>query len=52
MSLSLDQLQVTSFATTAWPAPALAYSQEACDSPLCGPSEMRTGCTDTILSGG
>ncbi len=50
MSLSIDQLQVTSFATTSSVAPALAYSEEACDSPLCGPSEMRTGCTDTIIA--
>jgi len=51
MSLSIEQLEVTSFATTAALAPRLAYSQEACDSPLCGPSEMPTGCTNTIVSG-
>ena len=49
MNLSVDQLRVTSFATTSSVAPALAYSDEACDSPLYGPSEMRTGCTDTVL---
>lgn len=51
MALKLEHLEVVSFATTAALAPALGYSQEACDSPLCGPSEMRTGCTDTIATG-
>jgi hypothetical protein len=51
MPLSVDQLEVASFATTVPVAPALAYSQQPCDSPLCGPSEMPTGCTDTIATG-
>ncbi|HET7231553.1 MAG TPA: hypothetical protein VFJ16_16205 [Longimicrobium sp.] len=50
MFLSIDQLQVTSFTTTSSVAPSAAYSDEACDSPLCGPSEMRTGCTDTTAA--
>lgn len=45
-TLDLGALGVTSFETAA-PAASVAYSQQPCDSPLCGPSEMPTGCTDT-----
>jgi hypothetical protein len=51
MALKLEHLEVVSFATTSAATTRAAFSDEACVSPLCGPSEMPTGCADTIATG-
>ena len=48
MSLSIDQLQVTSFATTSSLPSAQRYTEEAgCYSPLCMPTMVATQCPET-----
>ncbi len=48
MSLSADQLEVSSFPTTGPVAPGYPYTQAAgCYSPLCMPTMVQTQCPET-----